>query len=398
MSRLMLSRPLALSMKPLHWDIFCTVIDNFGDIGVCWRLARQLAKEHAQSVRLWVDDLRSFQRIWPAIDPLADQQRCEGVDVLHWPANFSECFPEWVPGDVVIEAFACRLPDSFEKAMAARLPAPVWINLEYLSAENWVSEYHALPSPHPRLKLTKYFYFPGFEPATGGLLRECDLLDQRDNFRSSRSASETYWQTMGTSEPDPAAVTVSLFAYENPALGELLHAWENSPKPVVCLAPVASTSLASFAGKSLRAGDVVYRGQLELRVLPFLRQTAYDQLLWACDLNFVRGEDSFVRAQWAGRPLIWHIYPQQDEVHLKKLAAFFASYSEGLPPPASALLERCFHIWNGKDSVGRLDASLWRDYLAALPEFREHAERWTKKLLKQDDLCSQLVRFCRSKL
>jgi hypothetical protein len=23
----------------LHWDIFCRVIDNFGDIGVCWRLA-----------------------------------------------------------------------------------------------------------------------------------------------------------------------------------------------------------------------------------------------------------------------------------------------------------------------------------------------------------------------
>ena len=105
-----------------------------------------------------------------------------------------------------------------------------------------------------------------------------------------------------------------------------------------------------------------------------------------------------MRAQWAGRPLIWHIYPQQDEVHLKKLAAFFALYSEGLSPSASAQLERCFDIWNGKDSVGRLDASLWRDYLAALPEFREHAERWTKKLLKQDDLCSQLVRFCRSKL
>ena len=24
------------------WDIFCSVVDNFGDIGVTWRLARQL--------------------------------------------------------------------------------------------------------------------------------------------------------------------------------------------------------------------------------------------------------------------------------------------------------------------------------------------------------------------
>ncbi|WP_187492385.1 elongation factor P maturation arginine rhamnosyltransferase EarP, partial [Pantoea agglomerans] len=22
------------------WDIFCTVVDNYGDIGVTWRLAR----------------------------------------------------------------------------------------------------------------------------------------------------------------------------------------------------------------------------------------------------------------------------------------------------------------------------------------------------------------------
>ena len=396
MSRLMLSRPLALPMKPLHWDIFCTVIDNFGDIGVCWRLARQLASEHAQLVRLWVDDLRAFQRIWPAVNPQSDQQVCEDVDIRHWPSRFPEC----LPGDVVIEAFACRLPDAFETAMAERRPAPVWINLEYLSAESWVSEYHALPSPHPRLPLTKVFYFPGFDETTGGLLRERDLLAQRDELQSSRSAKAAFWRTLGIPEPNPTTLGVSLFAYENRSLDALLRTWESSPRPVLCLAPLSGTlgALETFSGRALRAGDIVRRGQLELRVLPFLQQTDYDRLLGACDINFVRGEESFVRGQWAGRPLLWHIYPQQDEIHLKKLAAFCALYSDGLSSPAAALLGRFLDIWNDKTGAERFDGALWDKYLEVLPEYREHADRWTKKLQKQDDLCSQLVSFCASKL
>ncbi|MBY0444112.1 MAG: elongation factor P maturation arginine rhamnosyltransferase EarP, partial [Burkholderiales bacterium] len=39
----------------VRWDIFCRVIDNYGDIGVCWRLARQLSFEHGFAVRLMVD-------------------------------------------------------------------------------------------------------------------------------------------------------------------------------------------------------------------------------------------------------------------------------------------------------------------------------------------------------
>ena len=55
--------PLAPARPSLSWDIFCTVVDNYGDIGVCWRLARQLAAEHGFAVRLWVDDLASFARL-----------------------------------------------------------------------------------------------------------------------------------------------------------------------------------------------------------------------------------------------------------------------------------------------------------------------------------------------
>jgi hypothetical protein len=167
-----------------RWDIFCTVIDNYGDIGIAWRLARGLAREHGLDVRLWVDDLQAFRHIWPAIDPSADAQSCEGVTVCAWRTPFGA--PE--PAQVVIDAFGCALPDAYLDAMSAQSPPPVWINLEYLSAEPWVAEHHGLPSPHPRLPLTRYFFFPGYTADTGGLLAEADLAARRAAFVQERNA------------------------------------------------------------------------------------------------------------------------------------------------------------------------------------------------------------------
>ena len=59
--------PALMSSRP-QWDVFCAVVDNYGDIGVCWRLSRQLAAEHGIAVRLWVDDLKPFARLCPAVD------------------------------------------------------------------------------------------------------------------------------------------------------------------------------------------------------------------------------------------------------------------------------------------------------------------------------------------
>mgnify|MGYP000116605647 FL=1 len=130
-------------------DIFCTVIDNFGDIGVCWRLARQLRHEFGLSVRLWVDDLESFRYLCPEVLPDLLEQDCRGVEVRKW----CEPAPVIEPHDLVIEAFACDPPETFVAAMAGKLPRPIWINLEYLSAENWVEGCHGLASPHPRLQI-----------------------------------------------------------------------------------------------------------------------------------------------------------------------------------------------------------------------------------------------------
>ena len=88
-------------------DIFCTVVDNYGDIGSCWRLAQQLAREHDADVRLWVDQLASFARLCPAVSIDADRQRVGSVEIRRRASDF----PHVEAADVVIEAFACELPE-----------------------------------------------------------------------------------------------------------------------------------------------------------------------------------------------------------------------------------------------------------------------------------------------
>jgi uncharacterized repeat protein (TIGR03837 family) len=401
------------SSTPLSFDIFCNVIDNFGDIGVCWRLARQLAVEHGLGVRLWVDDLASFQPLCPEIRADAAVQQVAGVEIRPWSGDFEGV----VPHDLVIEAFACRLPESFEEAMAARTPKPVWINLDYLSAEDWVEGCHGLPSPHPRLPLTKYFFFPGFSEKTGGLLRESDLERRRGEFINDPEAKCRFLQeTLNYSSPrrrpgssslnfldsglrrnDDRALYISLFSYENPALLPLLEVWAKGSRPVSCLASPTRNrgDLERFAGRGLRVGDTVRAGHLTLHIIPFVPQTDFDELLWSCDLNFVRGEDSFVRAQWAAKPMIWHIYPQDEDTHHIKLDAFLDRYCAGLPETATIPLRQFFRAWNGS---GTMTTALWETCLGHLAELQRHALEWQKELIKQQDLCAKLVQFCRSRL
>ncbi len=374
------------------WDIFCTVVDNFGDAAVCWRLARQLAGEHGHGVRLWIDRPEVLQRLVPEVDPAADGQRLKGVEIRLW----REPFPAVTPHDGVIEAFACQLPEAFVQSMARRSPPPVWINLEYLSAEDWVPRHHGLASPHPRLPLVKHFFFPGFAPDTGGLLREGDLIARRTAFQASPAQQAAFWNGLGIAAPAPQERRVSLFAYENAAVGELLEAWAAGAAPLTCLLPEGRLlpQVARALGQRLAPGAMIRKGRLTLRVLPFLPQDAYDRLLWACDVNFVRGEDSFVRAQWAARPFAWHIYPQHDQAHWAKLEAFLGVYVAGLAPQPAAALTALWQAWNRQSGV----AAAWRACEAHWKVLTAHAEAWARHLGSQPDLASRLVQFCENML
>ncbi len=376
-------------MQAKSCDIFCSVVDNYGDIGVCWRLARQLANEHGLQVRLWVDDLRSFGKLCPELDVELDIQICRGVEIRHWVS----VLPAVEPAALVIGAFACDIPKPYVEAMALRQPKSVWLNLEYLSAEDWVEGCHQLPSPHPTLPLSKYFFFPGFTAKTGGLLLEHDLLVRREAFQSDASAQAEYWHSLGVPQRVDGELRVSLFGYENEAMEALLTAWEHGSHLVTCLLPEgrALPQVATFFGASTAsAGDEWQRGNLRVFVLPFVEQEQYDLLLWACDVNFVRGEDSCVRAQWAAKPFIWQIYPQHDGVHLEKLEALRRLYTAGLPEETAQTVQKMWLSWNGGQGV----ATVWRDFAAQRMVLAKHGAGWAQRL-SQNSLALNLLDFLR---
>jgi uncharacterized repeat protein (TIGR03837 family) len=368
-------------------DIFCNVIDNYGDIGVCWRLARQLANEFGLSVRLWVDDLGSFARLCPEADAALESQQCRGVEVRRW----RDPFPEAQPADLVIAAFGCKLPQNYIEAMAAQSDKPVWINLEYLSAEDWVHGCHRLPSPHPSLPLTKYFFFPGFTKQTGGLLLERDLPARRDAFLNDVGQQLVYWRSLGLDMPEAGTLKVSLFGYENVALAGLFDAWADGMQPVLCLVPEGRIlpQVGEYFGDAAPcAGKDYRRDSLRVRVLPFVEQERYDELLWACDVNFVRGEDSCVRAQWAGKPFVWQIYPQHDAVHWDKLQAFLNLYAATLGPAASEALQGLWRAWNGEGGAG----AAWPAFDKKRGELDVRARDWARELA-QNNLALNLLDF-----
>lgn len=370
------------SLNPKSWDIFCRVIDNYGDIGVCWRLARQLANEYQQQVRLWVDDLEALIRIWPDALPL-DHQQLANVEVRQWPVAFSA---DTAVAQVVIEAFACDIPDAYLEAMAKHKragSAPLWINLEYLSAETWVEECHGMTSIHPSTGLKKTFFFPGFTAKTGGLLREQHLISDRDNFDK-----RLFLKQLSITQRENALL-ISLFAYENSAVGSLLDGWIYSPLPIHCLVPHGKilTSINLHTGIELAPNKPFIQGNLRLEVIPFLTQLQYDQLLWICDINFVRGEDSFVRAQWAGKPFVWHIYPQEEQAHLVKLDAFLDKLLAGQNQEFASQIRETWHHWNESKAM----RDYWPKLLAHFSEWQQACKDWHQLLTQQPDLASQLL-------
>lgn len=377
---------------PHRWDIFCTVVDNYGDIGICWRLAKQLTQDHRQAVRLWIDDLQSFSRIAPDVKPGMQQQSVQGIEINQWRT----VFPEVEPADVVIEAFACELPDTYIAAMLRKKKPPVWINLEYLSAEPWVVDYHSLPSPHPRFPLTKTFFFPGFVPGSGGLLREKHLMAQREAFDAA--AEQAFLHRHALLARRPHQLRVSLFCYGSAPVEGLIHLLSESAVPVLLIVPQGNA--AERIATLLDHATVGFEGlleqkQLTVQIIPFMAQTDYDRLLWSCDINFVRGEDSFVRAQWALNPFVWNIYPQAEDAHWKKLYAFLDLYTANMPPETASAVRTLWLCWNGANEINN---AAWMNFLELRESLTQCNKNWVRRLSEQTDLASNLVQFTENQL
>ena len=277
--------------------IYCKVVDNWGDAGVCWRLSRYLALQSA-TVTLWIDQpgVLSQLKVTPQV-----AVEC-GITVRQWTESESRTSSHTrahAP-DLIITAFGCDLPAPVQAAIAEEHPQQtLWINLEYLSAEPWVETHHGLPSV--KADGTRQIYFmPGFTTKTAGLLGP-----EPQPVNALQLANQ-----LGIQKNHPAQRIASLFAYADAPLSAL----QNIAEPWQLLVPTAIelSELAALEGHA----------HIEIKRLPTLSQAEYDALLSVCDLNFVRGEDSWVRAQWAAKPFIWQPYRQAEQLHIAKLDAF----------------------------------------------------------------------------
>ncbi|NYT24988.1 elongation factor P maturation arginine rhamnosyltransferase EarP [Alcaligenaceae bacterium] len=367
-------------MAACSFDIFCRVVDNYGDIGVCWRLARQLARRPSGRVRLWVDDLASFARITPAVKPDQAGQTVDGVHILRWDEG---AVAGSAPADVVIEAFACEIPADYIARMSGR---QLWINLEYLSAEAWVESCHGLPSPQAN-GLRKFFFFPGFTPHTGGLLREPGLIGQRMAWQADPGAAIQLLQSLGVGPAwlerlRAGARLVYVYCYPRAPLPALFTALAGGGRDTLVLMPEGI-----WPEDPLRAASSA-SGRIQVHTHRFVDQEAFDRLLWSSDLNIVRGEDSLLRALWAGQPLIWQPYPQEDGAHLDKLDAWL----ERSPFPADIRqLMRAWSLGDERAATERLPTLLSDERLRT---WRAQVEAWCAALRDQDDLATRLGEFC----
>jgi uncharacterized repeat protein (TIGR03837 family) len=379
-------------MSHIRADLFCRVIDNLGDIGVMWRLARQLNAEKNWSIRLWVDNMAALTQLEPSLDPERCTQPHDGILIHQWTND--EQPPQHTsiePQDVVIAGFSCDLPDVFVAKMSRPTP-PVWLQLEYLSAEPWIRDFHG----HSSLRndgLAPVFFFPGFEPGTGGLLRESGLIGQRDQWQADLGGQLAWLNNLGISLTRKAREKtrlVSFFAYPEAPVDTWLSCLNQMDQPTIVLVP--GNPVFKRLPKRL-PNELVSNEHIRWQPIPFLSQRDYDRLLWSMDLNIVRGEDSFVRAIWAARPLIWHIYPQAEQTHEIKLNAWLARTS--LPSQVQTALRQ----WvKGDDnhqlmqSLGQsLREPLWSDWQAASAQL-------SQTLAQAPDLANQIDEFCRQRL
>jgi uncharacterized repeat protein (TIGR03837 family) len=388
--------PRATAQGPsLRWYVFCRVIDNLGDIGVCWRLCANLA-QRGQRVHLWIDQPDALSWMVPG----ALEGRVPGIEVLHWDtavpcagtsaqddAGGDREGDAGAVVDVWVESFGCEPPVQLIAALAKRLragvQAPVWINLEYLSAEPFVKRSHGLPSmvnSGPLRGLGKWFFYPGFTARTGGLLREDDLLQRQARFDPLAWLSSLPLALEGP----PASMEgdrrkVSLFCYEPKGLSAVL---QGAGQDAQASNWWVTTGRAAAAVAAAQAQHGPPGAACQLHALPALTQHDFDHLLWACDLNFVRGEDSLVRALWSGKPFVWHIYPQDDDAHHTKLNAFL----DWLQAPES--LRAFHHAWNGMGSV----PTRWPGW-AVVDSWQACVQAARQRLLAQPDLATQLIGF-----
>ena len=354
----------------MRWDIFCQIVDNYGDAGICWRLARSLSSLHGQEVRIFCNDLPTLNLLASGSNEALSHQ----IDLQPWEASYNNARHPVQTPDVVIEAFACDLPERYLAGLFVAPVKPIIINLEYLSAEPWISEFHAKASPQSH-GISKYFFFPGFQDDVGGLLLDPIPPEGAQVTHLVPKSLQSIWLKLR-----PGAKRISIFCYPGAPLRKWLEDLGNLGESIDILLTHGHAELLNLPGEKA----IHLPANIQLLSMPFVSQDEYDWVLSQCDFNIVRGEDSFIRAQLAGQPFIWHIYPQEDSVHEVKLAAFLDLYLEN----ASQELRLA--------AIAAMTWAMPSQWLQSLDAWHSHSIAWRAHILKKQDdggLAARLMRF-----
>ncbi|CAM3713501.1 elongation factor P maturation arginine rhamnosyltransferase EarP [Polynucleobacter antarcticus] len=354
----------------MRWDIFCQIVDNYGDAGICWRLARSLTSLHGQQVRIFCDDLPTLNLLASGVDPNIKAK----IELLPWEASLSNNRHAVTTPDVVIEAFGCDLPERYIAGLLIATKKPIIINLEYLSAEPWIVDFHGKASPQAH-GIAKYFFFPGFQATTGGI-----LIDPLPKQLSSSATPIPEKLQSSWARLRPKTKRMSVFCYPGAPLLKWLEDLATLGEDIdIVMTAGQLEQLRLSTGQRIDLPKHV-----QLISIPFVSQDEYDWVLSQCDFNVVRGEDSFIRAQLAGKPFIWHIYPQEDRAHEVKLAAFLDLYLVGADQGLRLAI------------IAAMTWAMPSQWIGSLEPWNTHAKAWYADLLeKQADggLAARLIDF-----
>ena len=385
---------MLLSTHSVDLTILCKVVDNFGDIGFVYRLAKNLVQLNPQrEIRIAVDNLAAFKKIESRIDPaLAEQvlevacadslQAQESADKagnegkpktaaeieseskpksagrlrIFDATNAAVCAREWTkkPARVILECFQCGRPDWLEALLFDGVTRSLIINIDYLTAEDYAEEFHRLKSGTRSPLVRKVNFMPGFTAKTGGLILDAAAESARKAM-TLRAANE--------SKPKSAPATENGFITKTAGPQILMFSYPKDFAPIIRAIlrwnKAAQVNLAQGAGKEsfLAANENCLQGQkaggLFVRELPFLSQEEWDKNLYAHDILFVRGEDSLSRACLSGKPFVWQAYLQDDNYQLVKVRALLARMRPHFAPKDFAALENFWLLYNGAESSGK---------------------------------------------
>lgn len=380
--------------------VLCRVVDNFGDIGFCWRLSRSLLEVCPEiSLRLVVSDLASFSALDNRIDASKSVQSVSGIEVFDWndAERCKKAFGE-KPPRVVLECFQCGRPDWLEEILfyGEREDIAHIINVEYLTAEDWADEFHCLKSATRSKFVKKVNFMPGFSKKTGGLVLDKSFMQSL----SEREYAKSLLQKEANIEVNDDDFNVVVFSYERdftPVVRALSALAENLAKKKGKRVRVFLTegkSRKSFLGAiEKEVAEKKETAPFLLTKLPFLTQSTWDALLTLCDFNFVRGEDSMARACLCGVPFVWHAYPQEAQWQTVKVNALMKKMALYFSDSTAAVYAEFMREYNKDNADNEKQEALLEKIFSSYDEIKSGVEKFSKEIIQNGNLAENLVNF-----